>query len=85
MLTLRFSRCPLCDTPADSAEVFKVADASSHPAYRPELPASMRWLRCQSCGHIFTESYRNEQGDAVLYSSALPHQLNDPRQSRGLI
>ena len=81
MLTRRFGHCPLCDAPTDSAEVFKVADASTHPSYKPELPATMRWLRCHSCGHVFTESYRSEHGDAVLYSSTLPHQLPDATQS----
>jgi SAM-dependent methyltransferase len=81
MLMHRFTQCPLCDASVDTAELVKVANASSHPSYKPELPATMRWLRCRSCGHVFTESYPSELGDRVLFSSALPHQLPDTTQS----
>jgi SAM-dependent methyltransferase len=84
MLTISFSLCPLCDAAVDSAEEFKVANASSHPSYKPELPAMMRWLRCRSCSHVFTESYRSEEGDRVLFSSTLPHQLPNATQSEYL-
>lgn len=81
MLTQRFSQCPLCDASVDAAELAKVANVSSHPSYKPELPPMIRWLRCGSCAHVFTDSYRNEVGDRILFSSALPHQLPDTRQS----
>lgn len=81
MLMHRFTHCPLCDASADAAEVVKVADASSHPSYKPELPSTMRWLRCHRCEHVFTDGYRSELGDRVLFSSGLPHQLPDASQS----
>ena len=84
MLTIRFRVCPLCDASVDTTEEFKVADASSHPSYKPELPPTMRWLRCRSCNHVFTESYRSEEGDRVLFSSTLPHQLPNTTQSEHL-
>ncbi|MBX3262311.1 MAG: class I SAM-dependent methyltransferase [Labilithrix sp.] len=81
MLTHRFKQCPLCDASVDAAELAKVADVSSHPSYKPELPTTIRWLRCRSCAHVFTDSYRSEVGDRILFSSALPHQVPDTRQS----
>lgn len=81
MLMNRFTQCPLCDASADAAEVVKVANVSAHPSYKPELPNTMRWLRCRTCAHVFTESYRTEVGDKILFSSALPHQVPDTAQS----
>lgn len=84
MLTQRFAACPLCSAPVDSAEVYKVGNATSHPLYKPELPATLRWLRCRNCQHVFTESYWNEAGAQLLFSSALAHQLPDASQSEHL-
>jgi 2-polyprenyl-3-methyl-5-hydroxy-6-metoxy-1,4-benzoquinol methylase len=84
MYTQRFIACPLCDTPVDSAEVYKVSDASSHPLYKPELPSLLRWLRCHGCDHVFTENYWNEEGERLLFSSALAYQLPDSSQSEYL-
>lgn len=81
MLMHSFSACPLCDTPIGSADLVKTADASSHPSYKPDLPPILRWLRCRSCAHVFTDSYRTELGDRVLFSSALPHQVPNTAQS----
>lgn len=81
MLTRHFEACPLCYEDAASAERIKVADCSSHPSYKADLPATMHWLRCRACGHAFTESHRTELGDRLLFSSALAHQLADSSQS----
>jgi SAM-dependent methyltransferase len=84
LLTHPFTLCPLCDVPADSAEEFKVADASTHPLYKDALPAIMRWLRCSACGHVFTENYWSEEGEKILFSSALSYQLPDASRSEFL-
>jgi SAM-dependent methyltransferase len=84
MPTQRFDFCPLCDAPATSAEEFRLADCSAHPSYKPQLPARMRWLRCRSCLHVYTDSHRTALGDRVLFASTLPHQLPDAGQSEHL-
>lgn len=81
MLEHHFRVCPLCDASADAAEVVKIADCTRHPSYKADLPPTLKWLRCRSCDHVFTASYRTELGDRILFSSALPHQLPDTTQS----
>lgn len=81
VLTIPFRACPLCEAPVDNAKLVNVTDASQHPSYKTELPPTIRWLRCSCCDHVFTESYRSEEGDRILFSSALPHQLADTAQS----
>lgn len=80
-LSHRFELCPLCDAPVDSCESFKVADSSHHPLYKPQLPASMCWLRCSRCSHVFTQSYWSDEGERIVFSSSLPHQVPDTSQS----
>lgn len=77
-LTARFTHCPLCRVDVSTAKDLGVADVTTHPSYKPELPPQIRWLRCTSCSHMFTESYRTPQGDRVMFSSALPNQVQVP-------
>src|ERR1700761_7011326 len=79
MLTIEFASCPLCAAPG--ATEFKVANASGHPLYQPALPATMRWLRCGACAHVFTDRYWSAEGEKILFSRALPYQLPDTSQS----
>jgi Methyltransferase domain len=79
VLSIAFTACPLCATPG--ATEHKVADASAHPLYQTELPATMRWLLCDACTHIFTERYWSAEGEKILFSRALPYQLPDTSQS----
>src|SRR5260221_12018891 len=51
-MKIAFEACPLCAAP-DPAPYLE-ADCTKHPGYRPPLPAVMRWMRCGSCGAIFT-------------------------------
>jgi SAM-dependent methyltransferase len=83
-LTHRFEFCPLCAALASAATEFKIADASGHPLYRPELPRMMRWLRCAACDHVFTEHYWSAEGERILFSTSLPYQLPESSQSEHL-
>lgn len=80
-LTERFTRCPLCETDVASATVLAQVDVTGHPSYHPELPSRMGWLRCASCAHVFTDSYRTPLGDEVMFSAALPNQVPSPDHS----
>jgi SAM-dependent methyltransferase len=64
--------CPLCNS--DSLEPGASADCSRHPLYNPILPALMRWKRCASCAHVFTEGYFTPQAASIVFSSVNPHQ-----------
>jgi 2-polyprenyl-3-methyl-5-hydroxy-6-metoxy-1,4-benzoquinol methylase len=70
---ITFETCPLCA--GDEATEVAIADCSRHPLYKPLLPASMRWLRCDRCQHIFVDGYFSEEALAVLFSDTQPMQV----------
>lgn len=67
-----FESCPLCGS--EQAELVKVADASMHPLYTPELPPKLEWIRCTRCAHVFVRDYFNDAALAHMFSGALAHQ-----------
>jgi SAM-dependent methyltransferase len=79
MLSIPFTACPLCASARLTEH--KVADASMHPLYQPPLPATMRWLYCETCAHVFTDRYWSAEGEKILFSRSLPYQLPDTSQS----
>jgi SAM-dependent methyltransferase len=70
---IAYERCPLCDH-EDSEEVGE-ASCASHPLYSSDLPAKMRWLRCEACGHVFVDGYWSDAAQAVLFRNAHSFQL----------
>jgi SAM-dependent methyltransferase len=54
-LRIAFDRCPLCD--GQGIKPLRAADCTPHPLYRPVVPRIMQWMRCNGCGHVFTEGY----------------------------
>ena len=70
---LPFDACPLCDG-EDATEV-AISDCSRHPMYRAGLPASMRWLRCDACMHVFVDGYFSPEALALLFSDTQPMQV----------
>lgn len=60
-----FDACPLCGN-EDALEI-KVADCRDHPMYDAALPPNMHWLKCDACGHVFTDGYFDERGLEVLF------------------
>ena len=50
-----YGSCPLCGDTKLLEE--RVADCSWHPLYQPALGASIRWLRCGGCAHVFAEGF----------------------------
>lgn len=63
-----YDACPLCA--GQDAVHLRTADCSRHPLYQRPLPTSMRWVRCASCQHIFTDGYFSGPALALLFSSA---------------
>lgn len=83
-LQSRFAACPLCAAPIARCAPRTSAACSSHPLFRPELPALLHWLSCLDCGHIFTESHWTRAGEELLFGAGLGYQLPDPTQSEQL-
>jgi SAM-dependent methyltransferase len=67
-----FESCPLCNR--DEATEVAIADCSRHPMYKPSLPATMRWLQCEACKHIFVDGYFDEAALRDLFSDTQPMQ-----------
>lgn len=57
--------CPLCDS-KDFAKL-REDDCRPHPCYDPELPATMTWCLCRSCGHCFVDGYLTEEGLKLVF------------------
>ena len=71
-----YQSCPLCGE--EKIKFFREADCTTHPHYRDGLPRSIRWVRCTSCRHIFTEGYFTEEVLAQVLETAHPHQMPTP-------
>jgi protein O-GlcNAc transferase len=68
-----FDSCPICGV--EDAEQVGIASCASHPLYRRELPPTMRWIRCDGCGHVFVDGYFSDAALSVLFGSAHSSQL----------
>jgi SAM-dependent methyltransferase len=78
-----FDSCPLCDR--DDATEVAIADCSRHPMYKPSLPATMRWLRCDACGHMFVDGYFDDAALGDLFSDAQPMQTPGHEMGRARV
>jgi len=67
-----YEACPLCD----ATDLVDVAEASCthYPLYTPELPDTIRWRGCRSCGHIFTDGYFTDEALERIFQKAHPKQ-----------
>jgi len=66
-MKIAFQACPLCAAP-DPAPYLE-ADCTKHPGYRPPLPPVMRWMRCGSCGHIFTDGHWTKEALEIVFAT----------------
>lgn len=67
-----YEACPLCES-ADLIEIGEMS-CTNHPLYHEDLGSTISWRGCQSCGHVFTDGYFDEQANELLFAKALPHQ-----------
>ncbi len=67
-----YEACPLCDSKSLAEE--RIASCSNHAMYKPSIPPTMRWLKCESCGHVFTEGYFTAEALEILFSDVHPNQ-----------
>jgi SAM-dependent methyltransferase len=69
---IRYQACPLCD--GRESSLHKEGDCSNHPLYTPAIPKQIFWLRCQACGHVFTDGYFGQDACAVIFQKTNPEQ-----------
>ncbi len=67
-----FERCPLCESPRFA--FLREASCVHHPLYDARLPATIRWMRCEACAHVFTDGWFDEAAERVLFQRSLPNQ-----------
>lgn len=70
---IAYQNCLLCESP-DMAFLVE-ANVTHHPIYTPKLPKTMRWLTCQSCGHVFTEGYYTPETCEAVFQKTQPSQI----------
>ena len=61
-----FETCPLCGSAAITRH--RTGDCSRHALYKPPLSPTMTWMRCEACGHVFTEGYFTPEAAALVFS-----------------
>ncbi|MFT3730980.1 MAG: tetratricopeptide repeat protein [Hyphomicrobium sp.] len=65
-----FEACPLCD--GREMKVENEARITNHRLYNTIMPPVLKWCRCASCDHVFTEGYLTPAGAAIVQSAAPP-------------
>lgn len=81
-LRTRYGQCPL--SCGGTSLRLKEANCTQHALHRPELPATLTWLKCDRCGHVHTDGYWTPAGlDLIFSKSHAGQQLqNDFDQQR---
>jgi SAM-dependent methyltransferase len=69
---LLFDACPLCAERRFT--VLRTADCSRHPLFRPVVAPVMTWMRCEPCGHVFTDGYFTSEVAAEIFQRTNPGQ-----------
>ncbi len=64
--------CPLCDGRDIPYQV--EARITKHALYRPQLPPTMKWRGCATCGHVFVEGYYTPAACEIIFSSTHTNQ-----------
>jgi protein O-GlcNAc transferase len=59
-----YDKCPLCKCSA--IKELNAYDCRSHALWREGLPFVIRWSRCESCHHVFTNGYFSEEAMAFM-------------------
>src|SRR5205823_1037334 len=67
-----FAGCPLCKS-RNTAHL-RTADCSRHPLYQPIISATMTWMRCKDCSHVFTDGYFSPDVSAVIFKNTHDNQ-----------
>lgn len=73
-LQVEYSCCPLCRS---ESVLLGVANCDKHSLWHDDLPATLDWMRCTHCGHVYTRHYWSEAGIAEVFRNAHANQLAD--------
>jgi protein O-GlcNAc transferase len=52
---LEYTSCPLCNS--SDFRTFALGDCSRHFLYLQQIEPQIRWMKCLTCNHIFTNGY----------------------------
>ncbi len=67
-----YEACPLCESREISHE--QEARITNHPSYNLILPPMLKWCRCASCAHVFTEAYLTPEGHEIIHPAGRAEQ-----------
>lgn len=65
-MRIAYTACPLCESATFTHET--TGDCSRHVLYKRELSPRIRWMRCASCAHVFTEGYFTPEASALIFA-----------------
>lgn len=67
-----YEACPLCE----GRDISRANEArtTNHPSYNSILPPVLKWCRCASCAHVFTEGYLTSEGHEIIYPAGKAEQ-----------
>lgn len=61
-----YDGCPLCD--GKQSSLINETDCTQHALYQPALPATMKWLKCETCEHVYTDGYWSDEALKLIFS-----------------
>lgn len=67
-----YAACPLCN--CDSFVNLRTGNCAKHQLYKPVLSASIQWMKCNRCSHVFRSGYYSEDACKLLFAYAHAHQ-----------
>jgi len=62
---INYNQCPLCGS--ESFTSYRTGDCSKYPIYKPILSPTIKWMKCNTCHHIFREGYYTDKALKVLF------------------
>jgi SAM-dependent methyltransferase len=68
-----YHACPLCDSV--EVEGFAYANCAIHDRYAEPLSATMKWMKCTSCTHIFRSGYYTEEALKIVFRDSNENQV----------
>ena len=62
-----FPDCPLCEA---ASVTLGFANCAIHALWHDRLPRTIEWMRCASCGHVYSRTYWTEAGRVEVQRNA---------------
>lgn len=78
----RYEACPLCD--GGKLSHVGTASTTGYGNWHDRLPRTLDWMRCDDCGHVFTQHHWTEAGLAEVFRKSHASQIagGDPDHKR---